>query len=232
MSDATGPTPEAMDRVAVAAMERVQTGMRLGLGTGRAAEAFIRRLGDAVKAGLSVQCVTTSLRSEALATKLGIPLASLAELPELDVAFDGADEVTADLDLTKGLGGALLRERVVAHIAKRFVVLVTPEKRVERLASRTHIPVEVVPFAEPVVVRAFERMGGVATVRQADGKPYLTDNGNLILDTKLEPLDDARKTDAQLRAVPGVVDTGLFLGMADEVLIGTNTQVERLERAG
>lgn len=227
----SSPTPEAMDRIAGEAMKQVETGARLGLGTGRAAEAFIRRLGAAVKDGLVVRCVTTSIRSETLARELGIPLATLDELPELDVAFDGADEVTPQLDLTKGLGGALLRERVVAHAAQRFVVLVTPEKCVEKLASRTHIPIEVVPFAKAVVARAFTALGGEATVRMRDGDFYLTDNGNLILDTKLAPLDDPQRVDRAIRAVPGVVDTGLFLGMADEVLIGTETGVERRVRS-
>lgn len=225
-----GPSPEALDRVAVEAMKRVLPNMRLGLGTGRAAEAFIRRLGAAVAEGLAVRCVTTSLRSERLAASLAIPLATLDELPELDVAFDGADEVTPTLDLTKGLGGALLRERVVAHAAARFVVLVTPEKRVERLATRTHIPVEVVPFAKAVVARGISALGGRPTLRMEADAAYLTDNGNVILDTRLEPLDDPRATDAALRGIPGVVDTGLFLDMADEVLVGAEDGVERLAR--
>lgn len=222
---------EAMDRVAVEAMTRVESGMRVGLGTGRAAEAFIRRLGTAVQAGLDVRCVTTSIRSEKLARELNIPVATLDELPELDVAFDGADEVTPTLDLTKGLGGALLRERVVAHAASRFVVLVTPEKRVDQLGTRTHIPIEVIPFAKAVVARAFVALGGEPSVRRDGDAVYRTDNGNLILDTRLAPMDDPRAVDAALRAVPGVVDTGLFLGMADTVLVGTEEAVEVLDRA-
>jgi len=225
-----GPSPEALDRVAVEAMKQVESGMRLGLGTGRAAAAFIRRLGEAVKDGLDVVGVPTSELSDALARDLGIPLSTLAEVSELAIAFDGADEVTPELDLTKGLGGALLRERVVAHCAERFVILVTPEKRVDKLASRTHIPIEVVPFAAPVVERGLRALGGKPTVRGGAEGPYHTDNGNLIIDTTLEPLDDARGVDAAIRAIPGVVDTGLFLGMADEVLIGTADGVERLTR--
>jgi ribose 5-phosphate isomerase A len=219
-----------MDRVAAEAMQEVADGMRLGLGTGRAAEAFIRLLGERTQAGLAVRCVTTSIRSEKLAGSLGIPLETLETLPELDVAFDGADEVTPELDLTKGLGGALLRERVVAHVADRFVVLVTPEKRVAKLGSRTHIPIEVVPFAESVVRRAFEALGGAATTRALDGAVFHTDNGNLILDTQFGPIDDPAKLDAEVRAVPGVVDTGLFLAMADVVLVGGDSEVERLQR--
>lgn len=226
----SGPSAEALDRVAVEAMKHVESGMRLGLGTGRAAAAFIRRLGEAVKGGLEVVGVPTSERSDALARELGIPLATLADVEELAIAFDGADEVTPELDLTKGLGGALLRERVVAHCAKRFVILVTPEKRVDKLASRTHIPIEVVPFAAPVVERGLRALGGKPTRRTGDDGPYHTDNGNLILDTTLPPLDDASVTDAAIRAIPGVVDTGLFLGMADEVLIGGPEGVERLTR--
>lgn len=224
-----GPSPEAMDRVAVAAMEQVEDGMRLGLGTGRAAEAFIVRLGEKVGQGLKVRCVTTSIRSEKLAGGLNIELHTLDELPELDVAFDGADEVTPDLDLTKGLGGALVRERVVAHAAKRFVVLVTPDKRVTHLAERTPIPIEVLPFAKAVVVRAFQELGGKPTLRLAEGgEPFLSDNGNVILDTGFAPIGEPRQLEAALRAVPGVVDTGLFLGMADLVLVGGETEVRHL----
>jgi ribose 5-phosphate isomerase A len=227
----SSPSVEALDRVAVEAMTEVSDGMRLGLGTGRAAEAFIRRLGGRVSEGLTVRCLTTSVRSEKLASSLGIPLETLETLAKLDVAFDGADEVTPELDLTKGLGGALLRERVIAHVADRFVVLVTPEKRVPKLGTRTHIPIEVVPFAEAVVRRAFEALGGAATTRSDGDSVYHTDNGNLILDTQFGPIDDPRELDAKVRLVPGVVDTGLFLGMADVVLVGSETAVDRLERA-
>ena len=222
------PSPEAMDRVARAALEEVKSGMRLGLGTGRAAEAFIRRLGESVQQGLSVTCVVTSIRSEKLARELGIPVVTLDELYELDVAFDGADEVTPNLDLTKGLGGALLRERVVAHAAARFIVLVTPEKRVDKLGTRAPIPIEVVPFAKTPVHHALARLGGRPTLRQKDHDAYLTDNGNVILDTRFDPIDDPRTLDAQVRAIPGVVDTGIFLGMADCVLIGAEHDVLRL----
>jgi ribose 5-phosphate isomerase A len=205
--------------------------MRIGLGTGRAAEAFIRRLGKRVAEGLSVRCVTTSIRSEKLASELKIPLETLSSLPELDVALDGADEVTPTLDLTKGLGGALLRERVVAHVAARFVVLVTPEKLVDQLGARTHIPIEVVPFAEAVVARELTQLEGSPQVRRAGDDAYLTDNGNLILDTQFGPIADPRQLDAAVRAIPGVVDTGLFLGMAHRVLVGHDDRVESLTRA-
>jgi ribose 5-phosphate isomerase A len=226
----TQPSTEAMSRVAEAALEMVQGGMRLGLGTGRAAEAFIRALGARVAGGLEVRGVATSQRSEDLANSLGISLASIDALPELDLAFDGADEFTDGLELTKGLGGALLRERVVAASAARFVVLVTPEKRVERLGTRAPIPVEVVPFAVGSVERGLRRLGAEPTLRRAgDGSVYLTDNGNPILDARVAPIADPRVLHAAIRALPGAIDTGLFLGMADVVLVGADS-VERLER--
>jgi ribose 5-phosphate isomerase A len=225
------PSAEAMDRVAQAALAMVSDGMRLGLGTGRAAEAFIRALGTKVAAGLSVRCVTTSNRSEELAQHLGIPLGTVEDVPELDLAFDGADEFTASLDLTKGLGGALLRERVVAVSAARFIVLVTPEKRVDRLGTRAPIPVEVVPFATAPVERGLRRLGAEPVLRRtADGAVYRTDNGNVILDARVAPLERPEVTHAAIRALPGVVDTGLFLGMASVVLIGAEP-LERLDRA-
>lgn len=227
---ASAPTPAALDRIAEEALSEVAGGMRLGLGTGRAAEAFIVRLAAKISHGLVVRCVTTSNRSEKLARDLGIPLETLDTLPELDVAFDGADEVTPDLQLTKGLGGALLRERVVAHAAARFVVLVTPEKLVDKLGSRTHIPIEVVPFAKPVVMRALAALGGSPAIRLQQGSPYHTDNGNLIADTRFPPIDHPSELDTSIRAIPGVVDTGLFLGMADVVLVGSEGSVQRLER--
>lgn len=230
MSTASGPDPADLDRVAVAALARVQDGMALGLGTGRAAEAFIRRLGDKAREGLRVRGVPTSLRSDALAREVGIEVLTLDEAPPLDLAFDGADEVTPTLALTKGLGGALLRERVVANEAKALIILVTPDKLVDRLGTRTHIPIEVVPFARPTVARHLAALGGEVVVRQSGGAPYFTDNQNLILDTRFAPIDAPEKLDARIRRIPGVVDTGFFLGMASEVLVGEPGGVRELRR--
>jgi len=215
-----GADPELLGRVARAALTHVADGMILGLGTGRAAEAFILALGDRVRAGLRVSGVPTSNRSNELARRLNIDICSLEDAPRIDVAFDGADEVTADLALTKGLGGALLRERVVAAEAERFVVLVTPEKIVDQLGTRAPIPIEVVPFAGPSVIRRLRKLGGVPIVRSKDDSfPYFTDNGNWIIDTRFGPIDDPAAVHAAVRAIPGVVDLGIFLGMASLVLV-------------
>jgi ribose 5-phosphate isomerase A len=226
-----GPDPQDLARVATAALRLVADGMTLGLGTGRAAEAFIEALGAKSRGGMRVRGVPTSNRSVALARKLNIEVVSLEEVDHIDIAFDGADEVTPELYLTKGLGGALLRERVVAHEADRFVVLVTPEKLVEKLGSRTPIPIEVVPFAVPTVTRHFKKLGGKAAPRKkADGYPYFTDNQNWILDTDFGPIADPVALDAAVRKVPGVVDTGIFLGMAHLVLVGEPGAVRELKR--
>lgn len=222
------PSKEDLERVAERALREVASGMKLGLGTGRAAEAFIRRLGAAVNSGLHVRGVATSERSEALAREVGVPTMTLAEAGALDVAFDGADEVTPDRSLTKGLGGAQLRERIVASEAKRFVVLVTEEKLVDKLGSRCPIPIEVAPFAVPTAARRLEKLGARPVRRLKDGKEYMTDNGNAILDAHVGPLDDARSFDARARAIPGVVDVGLFFDLASLVLVGGGGAVREL----
>jgi ribose 5-phosphate isomerase A len=237
-----GPDPEALARVARRSLEWVEPHMLLGLGTGRAAEAFIVALGAAAREGLAVRGVATSIRSERLAREVGIEVLSIDEAvvagdgdagPKLDIAFDGADEVAPDLSLTKGLGGALLRERVVAYEARRFVILVTPEKLVSALGSRTPIPIEVVPFAQRTAARHLEALGGKAALRQVDGRPFLTDNQNVILDVDFGPIEggELRSRDRAIRAVPGVVDTGFFLDMADVVLVGGPDEVVELTRS-
>lgn len=228
----SGPDPRDLERVARHAIRLVREGMLLGLGTGRAAEAFIAVLGEQVRRGMRVRCVVTSKRSEELARRENIPVEGLDSIDHLDVAFDGADEVTPELFLTKGLGGALLRERVVAFEAARFVVLVTPEKLVAKLGTRTPIPIEVVPFASPSAARHLAALGGRATIRtRADGAPFLTDNQNWIADTAFDPIDDPRALDAKIRKIPGVVDTGFFLDMASVVLVGEPGNVRELARA-
>lgn len=227
----TGPDPADLERVALAALTRVADGMLLGLGTGRAAEAFISKLGARVRGGLRVQGVATSERSAELARRENVPVVTLEGAPRIDVAFDGADEVTPELALTKGLGGALLRERVVAFEADQFVVLVTPEKLVTKLGTRAPIPIEVVPFASPTVSRHLVALAGRPVVRKnADGFPFQTDNQNWILDTHFGPIDAPAALDADIRRIPGVVCTGIFIDMASVVLVGDKGAVRELRK--
>lgn len=212
------------------ALEHVRDGQTLGLGTGRAATAFVEALGERVAAGLRIRGVPTSEATATLAGRLGIPLLTLEEAGVLDVTFDGADEVDPNLDLIKGYGGALVREKVVAASSRRFVVLVGAEKLVPSLGARGILPVEVVPFAEALCRRRLLEFGCEPGVRQRDGKPYITDNGNWILDCKVSKISDPGELDRRILSIPGVLGTGLFVGMADVVLIEDGDRVEVRER--
>ncbi|HEY8517629.1 MAG TPA: ribose-5-phosphate isomerase RpiA [Candidatus Binatia bacterium] len=232
-----GVDDPAVQAVAERALALVGDGAKVGLGSGRAASAFIAKLGARVREGLRVVGVPTSEASAAQARELGIPLVELDEELVLDVTIDGADEVAPNLDLVKGWGGALVRERIVASASKRQVILVGPEKLVRTLGERGRIPVEVIPLARGPVTRALKQLGLEPTLRLgADGKPFVTDNGNLTIDCRpLAPIADgdaARALEARILAIAGVVDTGLFLGTADRVLVGRpDGSVEELVRA-
>ena len=232
-----GSDDPAVQAVADRALELIEDGAKVGLGSGRASAAFIAKLGARVREGLRVVGVATSEASAAQARALGIPLVEIDEELELDLTVDGADEVAPNLDLVKGWGGALVRERIVAAASKRQVILVGPEKLVPTLGARGRIPVEVIPLARGLVTRRLVALGALPTVRLgSDGKtPFVTDNGNLTLDCRLAtPLqggDAARRLESLLLEIPGVVDTGLFLGTAERVLIGREGgQVEVLIR--
>jgi len=214
------------------ALEYVEDGQTLGLGTGRAAAAFVEVLGERVRAGLRVRGVPTSIATAELAKKVGVPLLTLEEAGPLDVAFDGADEVDPKLDVIKGYGGALVREMIVAASARRFVVLVGSEKLVSALGERGKIPVEFVPYALPLVRRKLADLGLEPALRvAAGGETFVTDNGNWIFDCGTKALSDAAGLERAMRVLPGVVGTGLFLGMADAVLVQDGRQVRVLERS-
>lgn len=211
---------------AAAALELIGKGAVLGLGTGKAASTFIALLGARVREGLAVSAVATSSESARLATEAGIPLVDLTASLELDLTVDGADEVAPNLDLVKGWGGALVRERIVAAASRRQVIIVGPEKLVAHLGERGRIPVEVIPLAQGLALRRLKALGLSPAVRPApDGSgPFRTENGNLIVDCApsapaLNSLG-ARSIDAEIRRIAGVVDTGLFLGTAERVLVG------------
>jgi ribose 5-phosphate isomerase A len=218
-----------LDRLAARALEVVHDAVLIGLGSGRAASAFIRALGAQVRAGRSVRGVPTSEVSARLAREVGIPLTGL-DGPELDVTVDGADEVDPDLNLIKGYGGALVRERIVAAAAKRQLILVGGEKLVPVLGGRGRLPVEVVPFALPLCIRRLGTLGCAPHLRTAEGRPFVSDNGNLILDCAVKPIESPATLERRIRAIPGVVDSGLFLGTADTVLVAEGGAVRELRR--
>jgi ribose 5-phosphate isomerase A len=211
--------------VSAYALDLVHDGATIGLGSGRTASAFVAALGERVRAGLRVAGVPTSEATAQQARALGIPLLELDERRELDLTIDGADEVAPNLDLVKGWGGALVRERIAAAASRRQVILVGHDKLVAALGEHGRIPVEVIPFGRGLVVRRLAGLGLRPTVRSAPGGgPWVTENGNLILDcAPAAPLRDAaeaRALETGLRALPGVVDTGFFLGTAERVVVG------------
>jgi ribose 5-phosphate isomerase A len=201
------------------AVRLIEDGQTVGLGSGRAATAFVDALAAAVRRGLRVRGIATSEATAREARRGGIPLASLEEIAAIDIAVDGADEVDPDLNLIKGYGGALVRERVVETSAKRTVILVGAEKLVPILGTRGNLPVEVVPFALPFCLRRLSERGLRPVPRASEGGLFLTDNRNYLVDCAVDAIHDPWRLERDLRALPGVVDTGLFLEMADLVLI-------------
>ncbi|MEH7272712.1 ribose-5-phosphate isomerase RpiA [Neobacillus vireti] len=199
------------------AVEYVKDGMVVGLGTGSTVFYTITKLGQLVQQGLSIKGVPTSEQTRQLAIELGIPLASLAEIEHIDVAIDGADEVDPRLNLIKGGGGALLREKIIAAAAKTFIVVADSDKNVDTLGTFP-LPIEVVPFGYEMTVKHIRELGGSLKLRQKDGTPYLTDNGNYIIDSSFQEITQPRELEKKLNLIPGVVDNGLFVGMADIVI--------------
>ena len=203
------------------ALELVPDDSRIGLGSGHAAQAFVKALGERVRAGrLHIRGVATSEETASLARQERIPLLTLAEVGILDLTVDGADEVDPNLDLIKGYGRALVREKIVAASSHRLVILVGEEKLVPKLGARGKLPVEVTPFALPLCERRLGELGCRPISFHQGSSLFVTDNGNYILDCQIEPIADAFRLETDIRAIPGVVGTGLFLGMADTVLVG------------
>ncbi len=210
---------EAKRMAATRALEFVEDGMSLGLGTGTTAAIFIQELGERVKQGLSVRGIATSNASRELAESLAIPMTNFDDCPLLDLAIDGADEVGPGLALIKGGGGALLREKIVASAARRFLVVADTSKVVNTL-GRFPLPVEVIQMALPIVARKLEELGLNPALRHhADGAVYITDENNVILDCACGSIPDPAKTATQIRSIVGVVEHGLFLNMASIALI-------------
>ncbi len=207
---------DSLDSLGQYALRYVKPGQTLGLGTGRAASAFIRALGAS---GIRVRGVPTSRASEELGRAVGIQIVSLSEAGKIDIDFDGADEVDARLNLIKGYGGALVREKIVAASSRKFIVLIGEEKLVPKLGHRGSLPVEVVPFGAPLATTRIKALGLKPKVRQQGAEVFITDNGNVILDCAVKSISNPARLDRELLAIPGVVGTGLFIGMASTVLI-------------
>ena len=211
----------AKDAAARRAVEQVRTGMHVALGTGSTAGFAVRAIAEQFP-GSAVDCVASSRGTEDLARSLGLVVRALRADDQFDLMIDGADEVTPALDLTKGGGGALLREKLLAGLSRERLIVVDPPKLVGHLGEKSPIPVEVVPFARPVIVHRFERDGYRVRLRLGpDGRPFRTDNGNELLDLDpSRPIEDTAATERALAAPTGVVETGIFVGLVSVLLVG------------
>jgi len=220
------------------AAQAVLPGMKLGLGTGSTAAHFLEALGRRIREGElpGTVGVATSLGTEQAARDLGIPLTTLEEVGWLDLTVDGADEVDPGLNLIKGMGGALLREKMVAQATLRFVIIADEGKLVTRLGTRSPLPLEVIPFSWRSHLPFLRELGAEPSLRRgSDGEPVFTDNGNLLVDCRFpDGMQSPRALQSALMARAGIVETGLFLGMADEVVVGGRSGVRHLlrEKAG
>jgi ribose 5-phosphate isomerase A len=214
---------ELKRQAAMAALEEIRDGMIVGLGSGSTASIFIRELG---KAGLKVLGIPTSEQSRRIAEEMGIHLTRFEDHPEIDVTIDGADEVSPKLDLMKGLGGALVREKIVAHASRRVVIIVDDSKLVDRLGSKTVIPLEVIPLAVPHVLLQLKG----SRVREKDGEPFISDNSNVIVDWPHGPVEQPAALEKKLKAMTGVVDSGIFAGVADKVIVAGSGGIRKLLR--
>ncbi len=219
-----------LNRLAMRALDFVRDGTVVGLGTGRAATAFVHSLGQRVADGLRVKGVPTSQATAAAARRLGIPLVGLGDVDVIDVTVDGADEVDPELNLIKGYGGAMVAEKIVAAASRTEVILVGNEKLVPVLGRRGILPVEVLPFAVAFCQRRLVALGSRPTVRLNGNSPFVSDSGNYILDCGIEPITAPQELEHAIRDIPGVVGTGLFLGIADVVLVGDADGIRELCR--
>jgi ribose 5-phosphate isomerase A len=218
------------EAAARASLKYIKDGQVVGLGTGSTAACFIRLLGEEVKKGLQIRGIPTSVRSGEQAANLGIPLTTFDECQQIDVTVDGTDEVDPQLRLIKGGGGALLREKIVASASKQYVIIADATKHVPVL-GKFPLPVEVIKFAQALVSKRIAALGAEVTLRRnSDGSPYLTDEGNYILDCHFSKIRGADGLANKLSDMPGVVEHGLFINMASVVLIADGTKVIELKR--
>jgi len=216
------------------ALHYVKNGMVVGLGSGSTASFVVRALGARMATGLKIVGIPTSERTATLARSLGIPLATFAEYQRIDLTIDGADEVErGSLNLIKGMGGALLREKIVAAASRRLVIVVDQEKLVDRLGDNTAVPVEVVQFGWQSTAAALERLGAAPRLRPAgEDHPFITDGGNYILDCTFGGIGDPQSLERRINSIVGVVECGLFIGRSSDVIVAAPDGVEVLTPAG
>jgi len=224
---------EAKKQVASEAVKHVKDNFIVGLGSGSTAAYVIHNIGQMIRQdGLKILGIPSSSQAMLLAVRSGIPLTTLDEHPIIDLAIDGADEVDSKLDMIKGGGGALTREKIVASAAKKVVIVADETKLVQKLGTTFRVPIEVLPFALGTVTKSIKELGGDPILREGKGKvgAVVTDNGNYIVDVDFGPIDDAEDLNKGLKFISGVIETGIFLDMADIVYLGKKEQIIKLEK--
>jgi ribose 5-phosphate isomerase A len=211
------------------ACDFVKDGMVVGLGTGTTVHYTVKKLGRLVGKGLRIIGIPTSIKTENLARQCKIPLSNLNEHPNVNVSIDGADEVDPKLNLIKGMGGALVREKIVASVSRRMIIVVDQSKQVSRLGSKSPVPVEVLPFGWGAVMKKIEKMGAVVELRRSKNIAFISDNGNYTLDCRFADIDSPKRLERKLNNIPGVVENGLFVKLASFALVGTDHGVEKMD---
>ncbi|MDG6218740.1 MAG: ribose-5-phosphate isomerase RpiA [Candidatus Thermoplasmatota archaeon] len=212
------------------AVELVKDNMIVGLGTGSTVKYALKKIGKLSLEGLIIKGIPTSNQSKKLAEKFNISLTTLAEHPEIDITIDGADEVDSDLNLIKGGGGALTREKIIAFHSKKLVIIVDDSKVVKSLGIDFPLPVEVIKFGWEATKKTLETFGCVCKLRKIFDDPFITDNGNYIIDCEFDRIPDPEQLEHDLNMIPGVVENGLFIGLVDKVIVGSNQGIMTLEK--
>ncbi len=213
------------------AVEYIKDGMVVGLGTGSTVKYTILKLGELVKDGLDIIGVPTSIATEKLAKEMGIKLGSINDYQVIDLTIDGADEVDRNLNLIKGGGGALLREKMIAH-ASKYEIIVVDESKVKRVLGDFPLPIEIVKFGYKRTMNVLSTLGCKPLLRVKNGEAYITDNGNYIVDCKFKRIDEPAKLERRIDEIPGVVEIGLFVGLANKVIVGKKDKIEIMTSSG
>ncbi|MFC4557660.1 ribose-5-phosphate isomerase RpiA [Virgibacillus kekensis] len=212
------------------AVNYIEDGMIVGLGSGSTVNFMLKKLGERVKEGLKVKGIPTSIKTERLARELGIPLIESVNIERIDLAIDGADEVDNDLHLLKGGGGSLVREKIVDEASDKLIIIIDGLKKVSHLGAFS-LPIEIVPFGWKLTEIQIKKLGGIPTLRKKNDEIFVSDNGNFILDCDFGQITDPQQLHYKLKLLTGVVETGLFVSITDKVIIGRNSRVDVLHRS-
>ncbi|ASN04443.1 ribose-5-phosphate isomerase RpiA [Virgibacillus necropolis] len=212
---------------AEAAVTYIKSGMTVGLGSGSTVNWMLKKIGELVQDGLTIKGIPSSIKTETLAREYGIPLTDFSNVTTIDLAIDGADEIDDQLNLLKGGGGSLVREKIVDAMASELIIIADQSKIVSQLGAFS-LPVEIVPFGFELTARNIAELGGVPTLRKKDNRVFVSDNGNYILDCKFDNIQNPKRLHEKLKLLVGVVETGLFVGMTDKLIVARNGKIETL----